>query len=178
MNASKPKPAALPMLTAMRGVAALLVFHMHFAACIPALTVLSRAYLSVDFFFVLSGFVLTHVYRDWFSPRFQQQSVRNFFLARFARIYPLQFFASTLYALLLGILLKKWQLTGYLQDIFLINFMPRWHSLNMVSWSIGAECVAYLFAPFLIYWITSARPWRIVAAFLLSAANQSQSRPG
>jgi peptidoglycan/LPS O-acetylase OafA/YrhL len=169
MTPIRAKRTTLPMLTEMRGVAALLIYHMHLSSFVPALRVLDRAYLGVDFFFILSGFVLTHVYRDWFYPVFRPQSFRNFFWARFGRIYPLQFCTATLYALLFGLILGKWELASYLREVILLNFLPRWPALSMVSWSIGAECVAYLFAPLLIHSITSKKPWRIGVAFLLSA---------
>src|SRR5947199_2767956 len=65
-------------LTSLRGVAALtvLIFHV-----IPDF----RGYLAVDLFFLLSGFVLTHVYRE---IELSRQSYFNFLKSRLARIYP------------------------------------------------------------------------------------------
>ncbi len=162
------KPTTLPMLTEMRGVAALLIYHMHLAFYLPVFLVLKRAYLGVDFFFILSGFVLTHVYRDWFCPKFRPGAIKDFLWARFGRIYPLQFVTATIYVLLLGFAFHRWQFGRYLVDVFLLNALARFHALNPVSWSIAAECVAYAFAPFLIRWIASGKSWRIPVAFVFS----------
>lgn len=169
MTPARPKPTSLPLLTEMRGVAALLIFHMHLGLYLPFLRALNWGYLGVDFFFILSGFVLTHVYRDWFNPRFQPNSFRNFFWARFGRVYPLHLFYCTLYLLFTGWLLARWPVRNYIHEVFALNAFPRWPGQNPVSWSIGSECAAYLFAPFLIRWIRAEKPWRIAAALLFSA---------
>jgi len=73
-----PQPVEISALTSLRGVAPLtvLIFHV-----MPDF----RGYLAVDLFFLLSGFVLTHVYREIGLTR---QSYYNFLKARLARIYP------------------------------------------------------------------------------------------
>ena len=83
-------------LTALRGVAALLVVVYHFSGSfLPALDltyhsgIISKFYLWVDFFFLLSGFILVHVYGDRFSAAKTWPTVREFIFARLARIYPL-----------------------------------------------------------------------------------------
>jgi peptidoglycan/LPS O-acetylase OafA/YrhL len=161
---------ALPMLTEMRGILALLVFQMHLGFYLPFLRRLSCGYLAVDFFFVLSGFVLTHVYHAWFYPSFQAGSFRNFFWARFGRVYPLHFLCCTLYFLLTGLLLSRWAISGYVHEILALNALPRWPGNNPVSWSIGSECGAYLIAPLLLRVLTAQKPWRLALAIVLSAA--------
>src|ERR1039458_4042522 len=47
---------------------------------------LEKARLAVDLFFVLSGFILAHVYGAAFTEK--RSSLRAFFVARLARIYP------------------------------------------------------------------------------------------
>ena len=160
----------LPLLTEMRGVAALLVFHMHLAFYLPAFHIFQWAYLSVDFFFILSGFVLTHVYHAWFYPQFRPHSLRNFFWARFGRVYPLHFFYCAIYLILYARIFGHWQIKGFLHEVFLMNSLRRWPGQDPVSWSISCECVAYFFAPFLIRWLSAGKPWRIGFAFLGAAA--------
>lgn len=65
----------LPSLTPLRGLAALMVLGMHAAGHTygsnGAIFGLAHGPLAVDFFFVLSGFVLAHVYggvSNW-TPR-------------------------------------------------------------------------------------------------------------
>src|SRR5580692_1684989 len=90
-------------LTPLRGIAALLVavFHFEMAICrfVPAATTMffEKSYLMVDLFFVMSGFIMLHVYGssfsytsgDGFRQALRRASLRKFFVARFARTYPL-----------------------------------------------------------------------------------------
>lgn len=76
-------------LTSLRGLAALAVMGFHFALLLPGLPVFNRGFLGVDLFFLLSGFILTHVYHD-------RLEARSFFSARFARTYPLHLFMTLL----------------------------------------------------------------------------------
>lgn len=86
-------PRHIASHTAMRGVAALIVvfYHLRFGADVllpfeEATALFARGYLWVDFFFLLSGFVLTYVYGE---ARWDAGSVRRFYVARVARVYPL-----------------------------------------------------------------------------------------
>ncbi len=75
---SSPKPIIksvipfIPSLTPLRGIAAVLVLFYHFDMFISPLApddnfLMDKLYLMVDLFFVLSGFILLHVYGSWFS---------------------------------------------------------------------------------------------------------------
>ena len=82
-------------LTALRGLAALLVFMYHYAvlhapdggAHVPLRGVWSQGYMGVPVFFVLSGFLITRLYFD--PLRDGAVSVRAFLVKRVARIWPL-----------------------------------------------------------------------------------------
>jgi peptidoglycan/LPS O-acetylase OafA/YrhL len=72
-------------LDLMRGFAALAVLSLHIPHPPGASPVLPRAYLAVDFFFALSGFVLAHAY----GARLSDIGPAGFLKIRLRRLYPL-----------------------------------------------------------------------------------------
>lgn len=121
-------------------------------------------YLAVDAFFILSGFVIFHVY----SNRYSTSSVADFLWARLARLYPVHIFVLFAYAALVwGSNLPfnhacfphdpnsecdVFRLEAFLKNIFLVNawgWFPR-TSWNVNAWSISSESAAYIFTPVLI----------------------------
>jgi len=76
-------------LDGLRGIAALAVAYMHITQTVaPIIPVEHRfpAAIAVDFFFMLSGFVLSYAYTDKLDAGL---SARRFMLARVVRLYPL-----------------------------------------------------------------------------------------
>src|SRR5262245_3937007 len=82
----------VPALTGIRPLVSLLVLRMHAEPNVPfgldsLLPFFARGYLAVDFFFVLSGFIITHVYvASLASP--SRSAVQIFLWHRFIRLYP------------------------------------------------------------------------------------------
>lgn len=81
------------LLDGLRGVAALLVLWYHvyegfaFASGAAVIDGLNHGYLAVDFFFMLSGFVIGYAYDDrWGKGNF---TLRNFFKRRLIRLHPM-----------------------------------------------------------------------------------------
>lgn len=77
-----------PVLDGLRGVAALAVVAMHIseAHSTSALDMnINHGYLAVDFFFLLSGFVIGYAYDD----RWGKMTVGNFFKRRLIRLQPM-----------------------------------------------------------------------------------------
>lgn len=82
---SKPK---YEILDGLRGVAAMLVVAYHLLetyAKSPAEQLLNHGYLAVDFFFLLSGFVIGYAYDD----RWGGMSTWGFFKRRLVRLHPM-----------------------------------------------------------------------------------------
>lgn len=78
------------ILDGLRGVAALLVIFYHVFECFdwsPA----PHGYLAVDFFFVLSGFVIGYAYDDRWKSSDERKSltIRGFFRRRLIRLHPM-----------------------------------------------------------------------------------------
>lgn len=169
----------LRALTGVRGIAAWFVVLYHIRLSIPALpeswlAVFAKGYLAVDFFFLLSGFV---IWLSWGEKlRRQGPSVIPAFLRkRVARIWPLHLLMlavaialASLFALtdradpgnypfaqlpLHILLLQNWGFTDRL-------------TWNDPSWSISAELGAYLLFPLL----TLAIDWRRVPSVVVTAA--------
>ena len=88
--ASKPHYA---LLDGLRGVAALMVIWYHifegFATC-PADQKFNHGYLAVDFFFILSGFVIGYAYDD----RWGKMSTGQFLKRRLIRLHPMVILAA------------------------------------------------------------------------------------
>ena len=102
---------------------------------------------AMSFFFILSGFILVYVY-----PSLDRVSdIRRFWVARFARLWPVHFAAF----LLLVVLLHKNLSWRALLNLAMINswipFTRCYMSYNWVSWAIATEFAFYLLFPFLIY---------------------------
>lgn len=80
------------LLDGLRGVAALLVVSYHifeglsFAAGGTVITVINHGYLAVDFFFILSGFVIGYAYDDRLG---KTMTLGNFFKRRLIRLHPM-----------------------------------------------------------------------------------------
>lgn len=84
------------VLDALRGVAAIVVVMFHilevYSGGDHVEQLLNHGYLAVDFFFVLSGFVIAHAYDD----RWGRMSLGDFFKRRLIRLHPLIILGMTL----------------------------------------------------------------------------------
>lgn len=160
----------IPSLTPLRGIAALLVIFFHFHLVVKPLLpsdyhIVTKFYLMVDLFFVLSGFILVHVYASTFEEKITFKNYFKFIKARFARIYPLHLF-SFLILFGLACFLKSEgffnELPLFLKNVMSDNSIPfvvtlthSWGFVletvwNIPSWSISVEWFLYLIFPLLL----------------------------
>jgi peptidoglycan/LPS O-acetylase OafA/YrhL len=161
MNLDVPRPR-LPALTSLRFFAALHVVFFHFLAfkIVPSEgwlgQISSIGYVGVSFFFVLSGFILVYTYAGRNTP------ARDFWRARFARIYPAFAFSLLLTGpffffatLMLNVPFFAWFATHLKLVVLLVPFLLQaWVPLaalawNSVAWSLSDEAFFYLLFPFL-----------------------------
>lgn len=153
MSVSDERPARIHTLDAMRGLAAIAVvfFHIDF---FTRLKVAPKAYLAVDFFFMLSGFVIARSYDPNLSGR--RVGLKRFFLKRVIRLYPLY-----LCGLLAGVIEKTLQCGIQGGDAFVCRSLPRMfvlhaamipmpaaggllYPLNVPFWSLCVEIATYV----------------------------------
>jgi peptidoglycan/LPS O-acetylase OafA/YrhL len=173
-----PKPAAatsrkppLPALTGIRTLLALAIILFHFTP--PHLGILfpfvDNGYVFVSVFFLISGYVLTYNYADRATTLIK----REFWLARFSRLYPV-------YLLVLIIsfrmLQNEWQARSHFefwQGLILTPFVLQGWSpsvatfWNTVAWTLSCEVVLYAAFPFLIRAPWPKKPLHLVFILLL-----------
>lgn len=145
-----PERRNLRSITALRGIAALAVLALHGVAAplgARAPSFLFRGDLGVDLFFVLSGFVLSHVYGETFSGKASTGAILQYLRARLARIYPVHFVILVLCLPGLGTS-PAFSSEALLYNLLLLQgpelSYGSWYGF---SWSISAEWHAYLLFP-------------------------------
>jgi peptidoglycan/LPS O-acetylase OafA/YrhL len=168
-------------LTGVRFLAAMHVVLFHYLrfylAGAPWLiqNIIQAGYVGVGLFFVLSGFILTYTYLDVDSSKALDR--RAFWVARFARIYPL-------YALSLLLALPftfqalhahhslPAAIAGSSQDLIAtLSMLQAWTPLtaelvNGPAWSLSVEAFFYLVFPFVALPLLMLRGRRLIVAAL------------
>ncbi len=150
------------VLDALRGICALLVALFHFSSngYIAQTPIVQNGWLFVDYFFVLSGFVIAHSYGERLASR--QVSVGRFMGLRIGRIYPLHiavllaFIALELLLVFGGDTIARYvsrepfsgsrSIGALIQNLFLVQSfrIPGGSGWNNPAWSIAAELWTYL----------------------------------
>ena len=155
--------APLHELTSLRFIAALAVVVLHYRDLfgpLPAwlLRAIVGGQFGVTFFFVLSGFILTYRYRDWFAGGVVKGSYWRFQRFRLARIYPVY---------LLGLLLDTpWHLIERAQAGQLVAEAPTFAASWLVN-LVGLQAWVPV-VPYAMFWNTPA--WSVAAEFFFYAA--------
>lgn len=177
-SAVKPR---YELLDGLRGVAALMVILYHIGECFatsPMDQSINHGYLAVDFFFVLSGFVIGYAYDD----RWSKGMTRGvFMLRRIIRLQPM-----VVMGVLLGVIsflvqgCEKWDGTGvsigavvlsFLLGLFMLPSLPgtlpeirgngEMFPLNGPSWSLFFEYIGSLFYALFLHRMTT----KVLCAF-------------
>jgi peptidoglycan/LPS O-acetylase OafA/YrhL len=151
--------ARFEVLDSWRGICALFValFHLPLAAPIGENGFVRGSFLFVDFFFVLSGFVIAHSYTNRVNSG---QELKSFLITRFGRLFPLHTFMLGAFVAFEFLRFAVPQLSGGqapFSGAFSLEMLPAnltlIHGLglanqltwNAPSWSISTELFAYLF---------------------------------
>jgi peptidoglycan/LPS O-acetylase OafA/YrhL len=165
------KRRQLPALTGIRCFAALNLVFFHFSNPAwfgPLHPIVDGGYISVSFFLLLSGFILTYNYADRAEKgKFQ---ARGFWLARFSRLYPVYIFSLLLSVGMLGDEFHVQTGPHFAMGMLLTPLLLQgWHPLlstfwNTPAWTMSTEAFFYLLFPWLI---TLRRPTRRSSILLL-----------
>ena len=170
-------------LTSARGIAALFVviyhgwnlFYTESADGPSPNFPFLKGYLFVDFFFLLSGFIIAYVH-SVDSENWNSQSYRRFLLLRLIRVYPVH-----LFTLLLALLLECAKFlfptnnlpfsfntpTSFFEHLTLsqawgFDDATRW---NLPSWSVSVEWFAYILTP-VVFFLTLHRRWLVTVGIV------------
>ena len=168
-----PPPAAattrkppLPALTGIRTLLAIFIILFHFTP--PHLgflyPIINNGYVFVGVFFLISGYVLTYNYAD----RAKTLVKREFWLARFSRLYPV-------YLLVLLISFRmvqdEWHARSHFEfwqgmimtPLVLQGWSPSVATFwNTVAWTLSSEVVLYAAFPWLIRLPWPKKPARLI----------------
>lgn len=155
----------LDALTGLRFFAAIWVMLFHYREITPTWTYrfpivdpwIAMGGLGVDLFFVLSGFILCHVYSHKFEKVISRDDYINFMLFRVARLYPVHI-ATFMFMIILIALQALFGGSNHPERYTLLMVLSSltmthaWFTSvitpNMPAWSISAEFFAYIFFPF------------------------------
>jgi peptidoglycan/LPS O-acetylase OafA/YrhL len=114
-------------------------------------TLLRQGYCGVSFFYILSGFILSHAYGD----RLKQGSIglRSYLMQRICRIAPLHWLMALLF---IGWLALAGEMPGPGTILLNLGLMHAWapdptvhYALNGPSWSLSDELAFYAVFPWL-----------------------------
>jgi peptidoglycan/LPS O-acetylase OafA/YrhL len=174
------RPAHVPALDGVRGLAILLVLIAHgFGAGLVPHTAVERVldgvanwgWIGVDLFFVLSGFLITTIL---LTTRQKAHYLRNFFARRILRIFPLYYATILTCLVLLPLLCSAARFDG-LRDL---SGHQAWFWLHLSNyyritcndppmgwmsclWSLAVEEHFYLVWPFVVWKLSSGRLLRL-----------------
>ncbi len=176
----------LKALTSLRGLAAMAVVAAHYTATAQLITkrvipsLVPHGYVAVDFFFVLSGFIMCYTYLDSFE-RGRPGAYRDFLARRVARILPLHVALVLLLSLaaLVSIALighnifftvRHFWALDLAANLLLLPGIGIGDNFNFPSWSIGTEFLAYFLFPVLVWIVFNKRPVMRFAGIAFAAA--------
>lgn len=155
------KPARKPPLPALTGIRTLLAFNIvlfHFTPphLGPVRPFVEHGFVFVNVFFLISGFILSYNYFD----RGASLIKRDFWTARFARLYPVYLLVLLISFPMLQMEWTARSRTEFFQGLFLSPLLLQGWSpslatfWNTVAWTLSCEVAFYAAFP----WIIRA-PW-------------------
>ncbi len=168
-STNKPPSSRLLGLDALRGIAAMCVVLFHMRTVFDAAPQLSpRAYLAVDFFFVLSGFVMARAYEAKLAKGLGGE---QFFKIRYLRLWPTIAFGCLLF--IPFVLEAAGGFNRAFAKVFVVNMLllpaldeKEFFPLNLPAWSIFFELLANAVHGFVL-WRLGTRTLVTLSGFFL-----------
>ncbi|WP_162034228.1 acyltransferase family protein [Chryseobacterium potabilaquae] len=147
----------IDVLTGLRGISALWVIFHHYFSLPPTQNIalkaientLSNGYLAVDFFFILSSFVLCYSYEKYFREDIKKDHYKEFIIKRFIRIYPMLIFIVLVSFLFL--FKDHWRYFPFYISLTFIFLAEKYRVISSlgITWSLSCELILYFIFPFL-----------------------------
>jgi peptidoglycan/LPS O-acetylase OafA/YrhL len=161
----------MPGLDGLRALAVGAVVWHHAHPAIAGVPMSGNGFLGVDVFFVLSGFLITTLLLREHAQS-GTVSLRNFYVRRALRIFPLYFLVLAVLGLYYGLGSRSGPAgAAFFADLpWVATYTSNWveaHSVMAVSWSLSAEEQFYLVWPPLLAWLGLRRSLAPLLAFLL-----------
>jgi peptidoglycan/LPS O-acetylase OafA/YrhL len=167
------KPARKPPLPALTGIRTLLAFNIvlfHFTPPYlgPIRPFVEHGFVFVNVFFLISGFILSYNYFD----RGASLNKRDFWLARFSRLYPVYLLVLIISFKMLEIEWHARSRTEFWQGFILSPLLLQGWSpslatfWNTVAWTLSCEVAFYAAFPWLIRLPWPRKPSRLVLLIL------------
>jgi peptidoglycan/LPS O-acetylase OafA/YrhL len=153
----RAKKERLPALSGLRILAALNIVFFHFSNPKwfgPFAPIVANGYTSVSFFLMMSGFILAYNYEE--RARAGKLKAKNFWIARFSRLYPVYVLALLIS---LGMLADEWHARTHAQfflgliltPLMLQGWSPSLSTFwNTPAWTMCTEAFFYLIFPVVI----------------------------
>ncbi len=164
------KPA-MPALTGLRTLLALLILLFHFTPAglqwgwFSLYPLINIGYVFVSFFFLISGFILSYNYAD----RPGGLNIADFWVARLSRLYPVYFLTMLIS---IPMLIAEYHVRSHTQfwegaiatTLLLQGFFPDLATFWMtVTWTLSCEIALYLLFPMLLKLRLPKNPWKLLA---------------
>lgn len=169
MQSVTPNRQHIPALDGLRGLAILMVVVYH---NFDFTHYFFFGWMGVDLFFVLSGFLITDILlKTVHQPHF----LRNFYIRRILRIFPLYYLALCLFLLLLPQVFTHLQVSYYRENqVWLWTYLQNWLYIfrspdqsNLLNhfWSLAVEEQFYMVWPLLI--LLLKKPWHLLYLLII-----------
>ncbi|HTH52423.1 MAG TPA: acyltransferase [Edaphobacter sp.] len=168
------KPARKPPLPALTGIRTLLAFNIvlfHFTPPYlgPVRPFVEHGFVFVNVFFLISGFILSYNYFD----RGRNLVKRDFWMARFSRLYPIYLLVLLLSFPMLELEWHARSATEFWQGLVLTPLLLQGWSpslatyWNTVAWTLSCEMAFYAAFPWLIRLPWPRKPSRLILTMLV-----------